>query len=63
MALPRTAADVLSEHVGFDIESIDRMYLNVYQSHDGSPAASGSEERLRLAHQRRRGRDRLPQVT
>jgi hypothetical protein len=31
MTLPRTMADVLSEHVLFEVESIDRMYLNVYQ--------------------------------
>jgi hypothetical protein len=31
MTLPRTVADVLSRHVTFEIESIDRMYLNVYQ--------------------------------
>jgi hypothetical protein len=31
MTLPRTAADVLSAHVVFEIESIDRMYLNVWQ--------------------------------
>ena len=31
MTLPRTTADVLSGHVLFEIESIDRMYLNVYQ--------------------------------
>src|SRR5580692_11716092 len=31
MTLPRTVADVLSGHVLFEIESIDRMYLNVYQ--------------------------------
>ncbi len=31
MTLPRTAADVLSGHVAFEIESIDRMYLNVWQ--------------------------------
>jgi hypothetical protein len=31
MTLPRTAADVLSGHVVFEIESIDRMYLNVWQ--------------------------------
>jgi hypothetical protein len=30
MTLPRTAADVLSEHVLFEIDCIDRMYLNVY---------------------------------
>jgi hypothetical protein len=31
MTLPRSAADVLARHVLFEIESIDRMYLNVYQ--------------------------------
>jgi hypothetical protein len=31
MTLPRTVAEVLSRHVTFEIESIDRMYLNVYQ--------------------------------
>jgi hypothetical protein len=31
MTLPRTVADVLSDHVVFEVESIDRMYLNVYQ--------------------------------
>jgi hypothetical protein len=30
MTLPRTAADVLSGHVSFEVECIDRMYLNVY---------------------------------
>ena len=30
MTLPRTVADVLSEHVSFEVECIDRMYLNVY---------------------------------
>ncbi|WP_218041356.1 hypothetical protein, partial [Acrocarpospora macrocephala] len=31
MTLPRTVADVLTEHVALEIESIDRMFLNVYQ--------------------------------
>jgi hypothetical protein len=31
MTLPRSAADVLSGHVVFELESIDRMYLNVWQ--------------------------------
>jgi len=31
MTLPRTMADVLSGHVLFEVESVDRMYLNVYQ--------------------------------
>jgi len=30
MTLPRTVADVLSEHVVFEVECIDRMYLNAY---------------------------------
>ena len=30
MTLPRTVADVLAEHVLFEVECIDRMYLNVY---------------------------------
>ncbi len=30
MTLPRSVADVLSDHVVFEIECIDRMYLNVY---------------------------------
>ena len=31
MTVARTVADVLTEHVVFDVECIDRMYLNVYQ--------------------------------
>src|SRR5437879_3511366 len=30
MTLPRSAADVLAGHVTFEVECIDRMYLNVY---------------------------------
>src|SRR4051794_12891438 len=30
MTLPRSVADVLAEHVVFEVESIDRMYLNAY---------------------------------
>jgi hypothetical protein len=30
MTLPRTVAEVLSDHVAFEVECIDRMYLNVY---------------------------------
>ena len=30
MTLPRTVADVLAEHVTFEVECIDRMYLNCY---------------------------------
>jgi hypothetical protein len=41
MTLPCTVADVLSRHVAFEIESIDRMYLNLYQprlQHTGGEA-------------------------
>jgi len=31
MTLPRTVAAVISRHVTLEVESIDRMYLNVYQ--------------------------------
>ena len=31
MTLPRTVADVLSDHVRFEVECIDRLYLNVWQ--------------------------------
>jgi hypothetical protein len=31
MTLPRTVADVLADHVVFEVECIDRMYLNMYQ--------------------------------
>ena len=31
MTLPRSAADVLADHVLFEIEAIGRMYLNLYQ--------------------------------
>ena len=31
MTLPRSAADVLDEHVTWELECIDRMYLNLYQ--------------------------------
>ena len=30
MTLPRTVSDVVTEHTVFEIESVDRMYLNVY---------------------------------
>src|SRR5260370_14043349 len=31
MSIPRSVADVLRQHVVLEVESIDRMYLNVYQ--------------------------------
>jgi hypothetical protein len=41
MTLPRSVADVLSRHVTFEIESIDRMYLNVYQPKLQHPGGAG----------------------
>ena len=38
MTLPRNVADVLSRHVSFELECIDRMYLNVYQPRLQHPA-------------------------
>jgi hypothetical protein len=38
MSIPRSVADVIQNHVTLEVESIDRMYLNVYQpklQHDG----------------------------
>ena len=32
MTLPRTVAEVLSDHVAFEVECIDRMYLDVISS-------------------------------
>jgi len=29
--LPRSAAEILAEHVTLEVECIDRMYLNLYQ--------------------------------
>lgn len=31
MTVARSVADVLADHVVFEVESIDRMYLNVWQ--------------------------------
>lgn len=56
MTIPRTVAEVLDHHVVFELECIDRMYLNLYQpklmwpggvvgffkGHRGMPFASGA---------------------
>jgi hypothetical protein len=56
MSIPRSLADVLQKHVTLEVESIDRLYLNVYQPklqtekqaacffryHRGQPVASSS---------------------
>lgn len=38
MTLPRTVADVLTDHVVLEVECIDRLYLNVYQPRLQYPA-------------------------
>jgi hypothetical protein len=30
MSLPRSVAEVINDHVAFELECIDRMYLNLY---------------------------------
>ena len=41
MTVARSVADVLDQHVVFEVESIDRMYLNVWQPR-GWPTATVS---------------------
>jgi hypothetical protein len=38
MTLPRTVADVLTDHVVFEVECIDRMYCNVHMKRLVNPA-------------------------
>ncbi|HUK71566.1 MAG TPA: hypothetical protein VLW50_22835 [Streptosporangiaceae bacterium] len=48
MTLPRSVADVLSDHVVFEVECIDRMYLNLHvpqlqrELGLGAPGAGGA---------------------
>lgn len=39
MSLPRSVADVIQEHVTLELESLDRVYLNVYQAQLQTPTA------------------------
>ena len=39
MSLPRTVADVIDQHVTLELESLDRVYLNVYQPTLQTPKA------------------------
>lgn len=39
MSLPRTVADVIDRHVTLELESLDRVYLNVYQPQLQTPQA------------------------
>ncbi|PLS74743.1 MAG: hypothetical protein CYG61_11020 [Actinobacteria bacterium] len=60
MTIPRSAADVLADHVTLEIECIDRMYLNVYQPKlmvEAAHAAGRSKDTYLSAHYARiRGR-------
>ena len=42
MTLPRTVADVLTDHVLLEVECIDRLYLNVYQPRLQYPAGAAA---------------------
>lgn len=52
MSIPRSVAEIVREHVTLEIESIDRMYLNVYvpqlQREAGVAGFSGSIGDTRL---------------
>jgi hypothetical protein len=50
MSLPRTVADVISQHVTLEVESIDRIYLNVYQPRLQSPAQVAAFFRCHRGH-------------
>ena len=39
MSLPRSVADVIDQHVTLELESLDRVYLNVYQPNLQTPRA------------------------
>ena len=54
MTLPRSVADVLTDHVVFEVECIDRMYCNVYV-----PAAAARRRAARLHPAPARVADRL----
>jgi hypothetical protein len=51
MTLPRSVADVLDRHVTFELESIDRMYLNVYQPRLQYPAGAAGFFHFHRGHQ------------
>ena len=50
MSVPRTVADVITQHVTLQVESIDRMYLNVYQPRLQSPAQVAAFFRFHRGH-------------
>jgi hypothetical protein len=40
MSVPRTVAEVIDQHVTLELESLDRVYLNVYQPRLQTPRAA-----------------------
>lgn len=50
MSVPRTVADVIEHHVRLELESLDRMYLNVYQPRLQSPAQVAAFFRFHRGH-------------
>ena len=50
MSVPRTVAEVIREHVTLTVESIDRMYLNVYQPRLQSERGVASFLRFHRGH-------------
>src|SRR3954451_18293358 len=61
MTVARSVADVLDDHVVFEVESIDRMYLNVWQPRlplrlDGVDGPDDQDVRRRHPRLRRRPR-------
>ena len=50
MSVPRTVADVIEHHVTLELESLDRMYLNVYQPRLQAPAQVAAFFRFHRGH-------------
>jgi hypothetical protein len=50
VSLPRTVSEVLREHVTFEVEGVDRMYLNVYVPALQRAGAVASFFRFHLGH-------------
>lgn len=51
MTLPRSAADVLADHVVWELECIDRMYLNLYVLHPNHVRLELADHLLHLVEQ------------
>ena len=51
MSIPRSVAEVPREHVTLELESIDRMYLNVYLPQLQREGGVASFFRFHLGHQ------------